>query len=252
MHDGVDVAVDASGFAAPQGLLALARAHGVLRVSWLGNAAGLVAPVFDAHIAAAPAAASDTTWPIAGGYPVPRPQLALDRRGRTTCQFGADLALSQLNDETVAAWRAILAARPDAKLLLRIADKGRGTVNRLVARLGVALAARVDLVAAARFEDFYALVDVALAPRRGLSPRMAAEASSCGVPTVSFPESGAIEPYSEFLRAHGLASDGADYAARALALAAAPKPASAAPDAALFARAIEDHALHALCAGVAA
>jgi hypothetical protein len=251
-HDGVDVAIDASGFAAPENLLALARSSGVLRVSWLGNPAGLLAPIFDARIAAAPDRASDESWLIGGAYPVPRPLHGLDRVNRPAPQFGADLALAQLDDETVAVWRDILAARPDAKLLLRVGDNGRATVDRLVARLGLSLAARVDLVAAARFEEFYALVDVALAPRRGYSPRLAAEASSCGIPTVSFVGSDAIEPYGAFLRGLGHRAPAADYVECALALAAAPTPSVAAPDALSFARAIEDRAARAFHAGAAA
>src|SRR6185437_15054987 len=99
-------------------------------------------------------------------------------RGAQT-HFGADVLLPQLCDETVALWAAILRSASDAKLLFRARDTGRGTVDRLIARFGTELAARIDLVSAERFEEFYALVDVALAPRRGLSPRMAAEAVAC-------------------------------------------------------------------------
>ncbi len=47
-------------------------------------------------------------------------------------------------------------------------------------------------------------VDVALAPRRGLSPRMAAEAMACGVPPWPVAGPDAVAPYAAFLRALGL------------------------------------------------
>jgi predicted O-linked N-acetylglucosamine transferase (SPINDLY family) len=86
------------------------------------------------------------------------------------------------------------------------------------------MAARIDLVSVEAFEEFYALVDVALAPRRGVSPRMAAQAVGCGVPTLALAGPHAVEPYSRFLRDLGLdpalvASDAAEYVAMALALA---------------------------------
>ncbi len=166
-HDGVDAVIDVSGFGAPQTLLALARFGGGVRISWLGNPAPLLAPVYDARIAAATGPEATGEWRIAGGYPLPRPDKPHDRAGRDgPTQFGADVTLAQLGDDTVALWSSILRGS-DAKLLLRANDTGRGAVDRLVGRFGAALAARIDLVAADRFEDFWA-------PRRcraGAAPR---------------------------------------------------------------------------------
>ncbi len=139
-------------------------------------------------------------------------------------------------------------------MLLRLSDAGRGNVDRLVARFGKALAARIDLVSVDRFEDFYARIDVALAPWRGASPRMAAEAVACRVPTVALARSSALEPYGAFLSAvHPAAAlvvgveD--EYVRRAVSLIRSPGklPHSASSDhAASFARAIERHARAAL------
>lgn len=245
-HDSVDVVIDASGFAAPHGVLALARTAGALRLSWLGNPAALAAPIYDARIAAAADRDVADAWPIGGGYPLPRASHRA-RRGGGQTQFGADVALPQLGDDVVALWSAILRASPDAKLLLRAQDAGRGAIDRLVARFGTELAARIDLVSAKEFGEFYARVDVALAPRRGGSPRLAAEAVACGVPIVSFAAASASEPYGAFLRGIGLgathtvANDG-DYVRRALDFAAAadaPALDPASLDAAAFARALE-------------
>ena len=253
-HDAADVVIDASGFAAPQSVLALARTGGALRVSWLGNPAALAAPIYDARIVAATGRGSLAAWKIAGGYPLPRPPLRAPRAGGQM-QFGADVALPQLGDDTVALWSSILRASPGAKLLLRAQDTGRGAIDRLVARFGTELAARIDLVSAKGSEEFYPLVDVALAPRRGVSPRLAAEAVACGVPVVAFAAASAIEPYGAFLHGIGLgashtaANDG-DYVRRALAFAAAPEAPAldlATLDAAAFAAALDSHIARALC-----
>lgn len=261
MHDRVDVVVDASGFGAPQCLLALARLRTALRVSWLGNAPACGAPLYDARIVAAPEGASEADWWIAGAYPLRHPLKQMARSDHPV-QFGTDVCLAQLDDATVAAWDAILRAMPEAKLLLRAGDTGPARIERLVARFGRELAARIDLFTADRFEEFYPHVDVALAPRRGVSARMAAEALGCCVPTVAFAGTGPAEPYAAFLRAHGLgaalvAADDREYASLALAGTHRPAPLTAAvataasraiDDAARFAAALEERALRMLAA----
>ncbi|HVA11606.1 MAG TPA: tetratricopeptide repeat protein, partial [Stellaceae bacterium] len=58
--DGVDVMIDAGGFASAQQLQALARFDAGLRVSWLGNPTGMLAPLYDTRLAAA-------DYPVIGG-----------------------------------------------------------------------------------------------------------------------------------------------------------------------------------------
>ena len=250
-QDRVNVLIDASGFAAPKGLQALARVATAVRVSWLGNSAALRAPIYDAHIASSGGGKGD--WCVDGGYPTPQPITIPARIDHAVPQFGSEVSLAQLCEDTVAAWSQILRAVPEAKLLLRIADAGSGNVDRLVSRFGRELAARIDLVAAERFEFFYARLDVALAPWRGVSPRMAAEASACRVPIVALARSSAVEPYGAFLRGvcagvPHLAGDADDYVRRAVALARTPFQPSDLPagDAASFARALERYAKTAL------
>jgi predicted O-linked N-acetylglucosamine transferase (SPINDLY family) len=250
-QDQVSVVVDASGFSLPPGLQALARVTSAIRVSWLGNPGALLAPIYDARISAS--AGSDTDWCVDGGYPVLPSMTCVDATLRTAPHFGADVSLAQLCKDTVAAWARILEALPEAKILLRIGDTGRGNVDRLVARFGTALAARIDLVTVDRFEDFYARIDVALAPWRGPSPRMAAEAVACGVPTVAMAGSSALEPYGAFLRAvhseAGLVVGVEDeYVRRAVSLIRSPGKLShsSSADPASFARAIEQRAMAAL------
>lgn len=189
-RDGAQVMVDASGFASPRSLQALARLRTAIRVGWLGNPGGMTQPVYDARIAphSAEAAADKDVWRIAGGYPV-LPAEAKLQGMPAAVMFGADVGLAQMDAETLAAWRGILETQPAAKLLLRATQPvPPANVARLVERFGHALAARIDIVLAAQARDFYSGIDIALAPRRGLSARVAAEALAGGVPLVAFAE----------------------------------------------------------------
>jgi protein O-GlcNAc transferase len=206
---GLHVIVDAAGFVAPNCLRALACSQTAFRVSWLGNPAGIGAPIYDAQIAAvSPHANGVALWRIGGGYPVlPTLRSAPSRVARSGVNFGADARMSQLDGETVGLWSSLLLAQPGSKLLLRARDMARGAnVDRLVARFGRDLAARIDIVEVKLMEDFYASVDVALMPCRGVSSRAAAEALACGVPIVALARNEAASPYASFLQEIGLGS----------------------------------------------
>jgi predicted O-linked N-acetylglucosamine transferase (SPINDLY family) len=228
--DGVNIVVDGGGFASAQQLRALTRFDSGLRLSWLGNPTGILAPLYDAQVAIA-------------DYPV------LDARSTVArpagpIAFGADVTLAQLNARTVALWGAILALVPEAKLVLRARDmEHKPNLSRLIAQFGATLAARIDLRVAARAAEFYAATDIALLPLCGASPRAAAEALANGIPAIAMADTA----YGEFLSGRGLgasfvAADGAGYAS--LAVAAAKSPAARAlpviePGAAKLARKIE-------------
>src|ERR1700722_2030324 len=86
------------------------------------------------------------------------------------------------------------------------------------------LAARIDLRSVARASEFYQVVDIALLPLCGASPRAAAEALANGVPAVAM----AGGPYGEFLAGRGfgkrfVAEDGPRYCSIATALAQSPE-----------------------------
>lgn len=211
--DGVDVLVDAGGFASATQLQALRRFDTALRVSWLGNPAGIRAPLYDVRLAAA-------DYPVLdGGAPA---------RQEGPVVFGADLGLAQLDARTVALWSALLAAVPEATLVLRARDMdaatgGNANIARLIAYFGQHLASRIDIRQATRGSDFYRAVDIALLPIRGASPRAAAEALANGIPAVAM----AGEPYGAFLSGRGfdkrfVAADSAQYCAIAADLARAP------------------------------
>ncbi len=264
LRGGLHVAIDTVGFAAPGNLLSLARLDTAIRVSWLGNSAGLRAPIYDAHIVAG-GSGRETDWSILGGYPVIQPHQGKTARAADAgVVFGSDVKMPQLDDDTVKLWSTLLRAQPDAKLLLRAHDMAAGeNIDRLVTHFGRELAARIDIVDAKTSEAFYSSVDVALAPLRGVSARMTAQALACGVPPVAPAGEGAAQPYGAFLRACGLgpmlvAADDRDYVsialalatseeARAKAIAAMAEVSEFATDGARrFAAEIENHALEAL------
>lgn len=225
-REGLHAVIDAAGFAAPRGLLALARLDTAVRVSWLGNPAALKQPVYDAQIASVGIVPSASpVWQVAGGYPIlpigEQPQLHVVRQ---ETQFGADVSMAQLDEATIRLWSDVLKAKPRAKLLLRGEDlRFSENVDRLVTRFGRDLASRIDLVEDESAAEFYRVVDLALTPLRGVSPRMAAEALAHGVPVVTLDRQSAIEPYAAFLHGLGLgnlsvARDNEEYVRMALVL----------------------------------
>jgi tetratricopeptide (TPR) repeat protein len=210
--DGVDVLVDAGGFASSSQLQALTRFDSGLRVSWLGNASAILAPLYDVRLAAA-------DYPILDDVAKPA------AKGEGPVAFGADVRLAQLDSRTVALWSAVLALVPDAKLVLRGRDmESPANIARLVAAFGENLAGRIDLRQAERVKEFYDAVDIALLPYHAASPRAAAEALAHNVPAIAM----AGEPFGSFMSGRSLdkrfvAGDGAQYCSLAMSLAAAPQ-----------------------------
>ncbi len=202
--DGVDVVIDAAGFAAPTNIRALARVNSAIRVAWLGAVEGLQGAIYDATLGLVPAGiehwrGAHGTYPLLRDWtrdiaPVP------DAR----CRFGSAATLAEIDERTVTVWAAALAAAPDSVLLLRAEDMAHpASVNRLIERVGRELAARVDIVDAPRADDFYRQVDIALAPAAASSPRLVGEAVACGVPVLAL-DGGPWCVASDTLRALGL------------------------------------------------
>jgi len=224
--DGLNVLIDCSGAAAPRQLLALGRLNTAVRVAWLGVPLGLGAPLFDAALGFE--APGLPNWSDGPSYPLVRDWLRpIERTASATIRFGSDVRLSQLDDRTVRIWSGVLAGAPEAMLLLRANDMAPGTnIDRLVARFGRDLSARIDIVNAIAPEDFYNRVDIALAPVKGSSARMAAEAIACGVPVIALDSGNPAKPYGGFLRGLGfaeslVAADDRDFVSIALGLAGA-------------------------------
>ncbi|HUN49419.1 MAG TPA: hypothetical protein VMU85_22995, partial [Stellaceae bacterium] len=222
--DGIGVVIDCAGFAAPAHLMALARVNTAIRIAWLGTPPGLGAPFYDAVLGRGGGATPG--WGAEKNYPLVRDWIkTMARNPADAVRFGSDVTLRQLDETTVRLWSTILAGAPGATLALRARDMGRGgNVDRLVARFGRDAAARMDIIDAASPEEFYCDLDVALAPVRGLSPRMTAEAIACGIPAVALAGGSLYEPYGAFLRGLGLGdrlvgADEQDYVSIALGLA---------------------------------
>ena len=221
--DGLAVVVDCSGAAAPRQLMALGRLASAIRVSWLGVPAVLGAPIYDAALGRC--AEGIPSWSMDGAYPLVRDWLRpLERTPSAATRFASDIRLNQLDDRTVALWSAVLAGAPGASLLLRANDMAPGAnVQRLIARFGRELSARIDLVDAVTPDEFYRDADVALAPVKGTSPRMAAEALACEIPVVALDGAAPGELYGAYVRRLGLgslvAADDRDYVSIALGLA---------------------------------
>ncbi|MGH7123323.1 MAG: hypothetical protein ACREFI_03045, partial [Stellaceae bacterium] len=222
--DGLAVVIDCSGAAGPRQLTAIGRLASAIRVSWLGAPEALGAPLYDAALGRR--AEGIPSWGIAAAYPLVRDWLRpLERSASSVPRFASDIHLNQLDERTVALWSAVLSGSPDATLLLRANDMAPGAnVERLIARFGRDLSARIDLINAATPDEFYRDADLALAPVKGVSPRMAAEAIACGVPVVALDGAGPGELYGAFLRRLGLggslvAADDRDYVSIALGLA---------------------------------
>ncbi|HLJ19214.1 MAG TPA: glycosyltransferase [Stellaceae bacterium] len=222
--DGLGVVIDCSGAAAPRQLMAIGRLASAVRVAWLGLPEALGAPLYDATLGRA--AEGIPRWGADAAYPLMRDWLrAVERTPSAVPRFASDIRLNQLDERTVALWSAVLAGAPEATLLLRANDMAPGAnVERLIARFGRELAARIDLVDATTPDEFYRDADVALAPVKGTSPRLAAEASACGIPVVALDGDGPGEVYGAFLRRLGLggslvAADDRDYVSIALGLA---------------------------------
>jgi len=222
--DGVSVVIDCAGFAAPTQLMTLARVNTAIRIAWLGVPPGLGAPFYDAVLGRGGGTAP--AWGAEKNYPLVRDWIkAMVRNPAAAVRFGSDVGLCQIDETTVRVWSTILTGVPGSTLALRARDMGRGgNIDRLVARFGREIAARIDIVEAAGAEEFYRDVDIALAPVRGSSPRMAAEAIACGIPVVALSGEGLYEPYGAFLRGLGLGdrlvgADEQEYISIALGLA---------------------------------
>ena len=204
-NDGLHAVVDCTGAASPTELLALGRASSAVRIAWLGAAPGLEAPFFETRLAAA-------AYPLVRDWNRPA-----ERKPSAIPRLGADVRMQQLDVRTLRLWSAVLSGAPEATLVFRCNDMGPGAnIDRLIDRFGRTLAARIFVVDAATPEDFYAAVDVALLPARGISPRAAAEALACGVPAVGLASAAPGEPYGDLLHAHGfgdrlVAADEEDY-----------------------------------------
>ncbi|MEI6987354.1 MAG: hypothetical protein WCK65_14625, partial [Rhodospirillaceae bacterium] len=175
--DGIDVLIDIGGHAASLHVLTLSHRPARCQVSWLGNPCGALGYAIDRQLS------------MPEGVYVFDP-LELSPRSsvtdRSVVTFGADVGLSALHADILAAWGAILEQVPGSRLALRNRQFAEpALIDRLIARFQVVgVADRIDLIDGDAGE-FYDAIDVALAPFVAINPYEAVAAISRGVPLVA-------------------------------------------------------------------
>lgn len=207
--DAIDVLVDLSGHTAGSRLTAFALRPAPVLVSWLGYFATTGLPVMDAILLdpwhAPPGAEAQCVEPVVplplGRFcyqPVPwAPQAvappAFERNGLIT--FGCFNNTAKLNDGVFDVWAKVLAAVPDARLVLKwrtFNDAGfRDQVTQAFVGRGIA-APRIELRGPSFHADMlneYADIDIALDPFPFTGGLTSCEALWMGVPVVTWPQS---------------------------------------------------------------
>lgn len=242
--DGIDILVDLTGHTETSRIGVMEYRPAPVQVSWIGyaNTNGVTAmdwiiadavvlpPEDEAHYIEKPLRLPGCylcyTPPKQAVAPSPPPML---RQGHVT--FGCFNNLAKINDEVLAAWAAILARLPDARLLLKTAVlREVATSQKLHARFAAVGgdAMRLDLEGHSPRADYfarYATVDFMLDPFPFPGGTTTVEAIHAGVPTLTRRgRGGMISRNGEtLLSAVGLtdwiATDTADYIEKAVAFA---------------------------------
>jgi len=199
--ENVDILIDVSGFASP----ALFRAFGArmapVQAVWSPFFYGMAPQNVDVLLTdgfldppdQAAAVAGETLCRLEMGAPMvlPVPAVPADAAAGGEAHgpvFAADATLAELNVQTVEAWAQILAAVPDAVLLLRDHGFRSGDVGkRLIGLFGnFGLAHRGDIVSVSETAEFFAQADVCLLPYQSLRPEVATNALAAGLPVINW------------------------------------------------------------------
>jgi len=199
--DGIDILIDIGGHAASRHVLTLSHRPARCQISWLGNPCGALGYTIDRVLvdttdyAVNPIKLEqnrsefDRQWSMPEGIYAFDPVALLSRSSvadRHAVIFGADVGLSALHADLVAAWGAILELVPGSRLTLRNRQLAETSlIDRLVARFQVVgVADRIDLFEG-DVDKFHAAIDIALAPFVAINPHEAVAAISRGVPLVA-------------------------------------------------------------------
>lgn len=188
--EAVDVLLDAGGLTAPLSGAALSHHPAPLCIAWAGQPVALPGPGVDLLLSAPGLDADAPEAPLAictAGLIAPFGVVAAAPRERgDELLFGADLAPGQLHDDLLDAWAALLAALPQARLVLRDREFSHpDAVADLVARAGArGIAEQIELMAGSR-AAFAAAVDLLLAPFAALDGFDALTALAAGRPVVA-------------------------------------------------------------------
>ena len=211
--DGVDMLVDAGGFASSAQLQALTRFDSGLRVSWLGNPSAILAPLYDVRLAAA-------------DYPVLDDVAKTAAKGEGPIAFGADVTLAQL--EFAHGCAVVGGARAGARREARAARTRygkRAPISAVSSPLSAKPSRRGSICARPSGSTNSTKPSMSrLLPYHAASPRIAAEALAHNVPAIAM----AGEPFGSFMTGRGLdkrflATDGTQYCSLAMSLAASPQ-----------------------------
>jgi len=242
-EDGIDVAVDLAGHTAGAKLKAFARRLAPVQITWLGygGTTGVGAMDWylgDAHMAplGSDDAFTERAWrldraPFAFDPPPEMPAVShLPAQAKGHVTFGSFSRLVRINDAVIAAWAAILAQVPGARLMLNALPFVDRTVREDYAarfvRHGIA-ADRLDLVYTAPQPTTWAAygqIDIALDPFPHNGGVTTFEALWMGVPIISLRARAPLGRYGDcLLSALGLEDSCVDtvdaYIARAIEIA---------------------------------
>lgn len=199
--ENVDILIDVSGFASSTLLRAFGARMAPVQAMWSPFFYGMAPRNVDVLLTdsfldppdGAAAVAGETLCRLEMGAPVvlPVPPVPTEAAAGGEAHgpvFAADATLAELNVQTVEVWAQILAAVPDAVLLLRDHGFRSGDVGkRLIGLFGnFGLAHRVDVVSAFETAEFFAQADVCLLPYQSMRPEVAVNALAAGLPVVNW------------------------------------------------------------------
>lgn len=224
-EDCIDVLVDLSGHTADSRLTVVAHRPAPVQVSWLGYFATTGLPVMDAVLLdewhAPPGMESQfverivrleggrfcySPVPFAPGEVAPAPCLK-----NVYVTFGSFNNTAKLNDEVIALWAKVLAAVPDARLVLKwrtFHDAGmRAFVHDAFRAHGID-SERIELRGASFHADVlreYADVDICLDPFPFTGGLTSCESLWMGVPVITWPQGRVVSRQTyAFLKSIGL------------------------------------------------
>lgn len=271
--DGIDILLDLSGHTQGTRLPVLDHRPAPVQAAWMGYANSTGSQAVDWIIADAltvppgeEALYVERVMRLPGCYlcfdppdfPVPRSPPPMSARGHPV--LGCFNAPTKLHDGVLSAWARILAALPDARLLLKARQYGEAAAAQAMRDRFAACggdAARLDLEGQSSYRAYfarYAAVDFMLDPFPFPGGTTTAEAIHAGVPTLTMKGRGGMMSRNgeTLLTAAGIpdwiAADEADYIAQAIRRAQDPAGLAALRarlglgalgDAATFARGLE-------------
>jgi len=199
LAEGVDILVDVSALQSPTLFRTLGARVAPVQAVWSPVLYGSASLRVDALLTDGFLDPADRPTAVAGeglarltmGSPIVErtsPDVAAagaDGRGPV---FAADATLAEINVPTAEAWARILAAVPDAVLLLADHDfRNDEASRRLIGLFGnFGLAHRIDVVSVKGPAELFAQADVCLLPYQSLRPEVAVEALAVGVPAVNW------------------------------------------------------------------